>query len=381
MKRIFVVKRIFIYIILMALINYGISGITGEDISLNIPQVVAGSSSCNPIPHGPIQITSDSDFTNANGVIAGTGTTTDPYIIGNWQIKDLSNGYGIKVDNSGGKIAKSFKIQCIQSNFDQIQSSGTGTKFINIINIHSPTTISDIQGNSLDAHEVIGVELDSSSNIILDSLSLNRIGKHAVLLQSSDHIGIFRSKLKADGDGLRAENSHHLTIGSLCNLAKGTDCNEFTYDDEKGIWLQNSHDVLVQYTITSADDSGGIVIDGENSYNVKIVNGTASGNGPICRTNPSTGNREPTGVKIDFIAGIAIINGAHDVYVKGYTIQGDSHYGIMNGGDGIYLNPCRTGPETLPVTPKGGKNLYLDGNCYSTEFGFDPQPTKSCKKG
>jgi hypothetical protein len=341
--------------------------------------IATGSPSCNPIPHGPIQIVSDSDFTQTNGVIAGTGTTIDPYIIGNWQIKNLSNGYGIKVDNSEGKITKSFKMQCIQSNFDQIQSSGT--KLIWIVNIHSPTIISDIQGNSLDAPGVIGVELDNSSNIILDSLSLNRIGKHAVLLQYSDHISIFRSKLKADGDGLRAENSHHLIIGSLCNLYKGTDCNEFTYDDEKGIWLQNSHDVLIQYTITSADDSGGIVVDGKNSYNVSIFNGTASGNGPICRTNPSTGNREPTGVKIDFIAGIAIINGAHDVNIKDYTIQGDAHYGIMNGGDGKYLNPCtRTVENLLPMTPKGGNNLDLNGNCYSTQFGFDPQPTNSCKK-
>lgn len=340
---------------------------------------IAGSASCNPIPHGPIQITNDSDFTTTNGVIAGTGTTIDPYIISNWQIKNLLNGYGIKVDNSKGKITKSFKIQCIQSNFDQIQPSGT--KFIWTVNIHSPTTISEIQGNSLDAHGVIGVELYNSSNIILDSLSLNRIGSHAVLLQHSDHIGIFRSKLKADGDGLRAENSHHLTIGSTCDIAKGTNCNEFTYDDEKGIWLQNSHDVSIQYTITSADDGGGIVVDGNDSYNVTIMNGTASGNGPICRMNPSTGNREPTGPRIDFIAGVAIINGAHDVNVKGYTIQGDGHYGIMNGGDGKYINPCTRKVENLlPMTPKGGSNIDMNGNCYSTEYGFDVPPKNSCKK-
>jgi hypothetical protein len=340
---------------------------------------IVASASCNLIQHGPILIANDSDFTSANGVIAGIGTAIDPYIVGNLQIKNLSNGYGIKVDNSKGKITKSFKIQCIQSNFDQIQPSST--KFIWIVNIHSPTMISNIQGNSLDAHGVIGVELDNSSNIILDSLSLNRIGSHAVLLQHSDHIGIFRSKLKADGDGLRAENSHHLIIGSLCDLTKGTDCNEFTYDDERGIWLKNSHDVSIQYTITSADDGGGIVVDGNDSYNVTITNGTASGNGPICRTNPSTGNREPTGPRIDFISGIAIINGAHDVNVKGYTIQGDAHFGIENGSDGKYLNPCTHTKENLsPITPGGGNNLDLNGNCYSTQFGFDPEPTKICKK-
>lgn len=337
----------------------------------------AATSLCNPIPHEPILITSNSDFNSTNGVVSGTGTVTDPYLISNWQIKSLLNGYAIKVDNSSGGITKYFNIQCIQSNFEQIPL--TGAKFIWIVNVRLPTTISNIQGNSLDAYGVKGVQLDYSSNILLDSLSLNRIGNDAVLLNSSDHISIFRSKLKADGVGFHAVNSHHLTIGSLCNLVKGTDCNAFTYDDKRGIWLNNSHDILIQYTITSADDGGGIIIDGNDSYNVTVLNGIASGNGPICRMNTLTGIREPTGPKTDIISGIAIINGAHDINVKGYTIQGDAHYGIMNGGDGKYLNRCTGVNETLPITPKGGSNLDLNGNCYSTVFGLDPAPIKSCK--
>src|SRR5712691_4461098 len=36
--------------------------------------------------HGPIYIGSDAQFTAANGVRSGTGTTTDPYVISNWFI-------------------------------------------------------------------------------------------------------------------------------------------------------------------------------------------------------------------------------------------------------------------------------------------------------
>ena len=337
-----------------------------------------GRSACNPVPHRNILITSDSDFTLANGVVSGSGTITDPFFISNWQIKDLTPGYAIKVDNSKGLITKFFKIRCIQSNFEQLPSSGA--KFIWLVNVHTPTTVSDVQGNSLDAHGVIGVQLDSSSNITLDSLNLNRIGSDGILLDSSNHINIIRSKSKADGIGLNIMNSNNITIGSPCNLATGTGCNEFTYDDKRGIWINNSHDILAQYTITSADDGGGIVLDGTDSYNITFINGTSSGDGPICRTVKSTGMREPTGQKNDFISGIAIINGAHDINVKGYTTQGDAHYDLMNGGDGNYTNRCTGLKEQIPITPKGGANIDLNGNCYKTEYGFDPEPTKICSK-
>ena len=77
--------------------------------------------------------------------------------------------------------------------------------------------------------------------------------------------------------------------------------------------------------------------------------------------------------KTDIISGIAIINGAHDINVKDYTIQGDAHYDIMNGGDGKYLNRCTGLVENLSITPPGGANLDMNGNCYSTQFGFDPR--------
>ncbi len=338
----------------------------------------AAASLCNPLPHEPILITSDNDFTRANGVVSGSGTATDPYLITNWQIKNLMPGYAIKVDNLDGKITKFFKIGCIQSNFAQVPA--TGARLIWIVNIRTPTIISDVVGNSRDAFGVIGGQLDSSSNISLDRLSLNRIGDHGILLNSSDHINIIHSKLKADGDGVLMQNSHHITIGSPCNIATGNDCNEFTYDDGRGVWINNSHDVLVQYTITSADDSGGIVIDGNESYNVTLINGISAGNGPICRMDPATGIRKPTGLRIDFISGIAIINGAYDISVKNYNIHGNARYDIMNGGDGNYLNRCTGIVEHISKTSPGGANLDLNGNCYGTQYGFSPMPTKNCLK-
>jgi len=50
---------------------------------------------------GPIVILSDADFTTENGVIGGTGTPGDPYLIVGWQIR-VSSGdlYGIRIENT-----------------------------------------------------------------------------------------------------------------------------------------------------------------------------------------------------------------------------------------------------------------------------------------
>lgn len=342
---------------------------------LAVSVIPAVAVTCNPVPHVAVLITKDSDFTAANGVVSGSGTSTDPFLIKNLQINDLSLGFGIKVDNSGGGITKFFNIQCIQSNFATTPS--TGSTYIWIVNIHTATLISDITGNSQDALGVVGVKLISSSSITLDSLSLNRIGSDGLSVDSSDHITILHSKLKADGFGFTLTNSHDITVGSVCNLNSAAgNCNEFTYDDKKGINILNSHDVLVQYTKTDADDGGAILLSGSGTYNVQFMHGTATGNGPICRT--VNGVREQTGVKDDTISGIAIINGAHDITVRDYQIVGNTHFDIMNGGDGKLPDICNGGFINVPPSPPGGANLDLNGNCYGQQFGFNPPPTKNC---
>ncbi|WAM22593.1 MAG: hypothetical protein OI715_00435, partial (plasmid) [Candidatus Methanoperedens sp.] len=79
--------------------------------------------------------------------------------------------------------------------------------------------------------------------------------------------------------------------------------------------------------------------------------------------------REPTGLMIDFISGIAIINGAHHINVENYNIHGNAHYDIMNGGDGNYLNRCTGIVTPISETPPGW-DINLIGNSFKTEFGF-----------
>lgn len=54
--------------------------------TLQVPYVAEAAT----LPHAPISITSDAGFTAANGVVAGTGTPGDPYVISGWQIASAS---------------------------------------------------------------------------------------------------------------------------------------------------------------------------------------------------------------------------------------------------------------------------------------------------
>src|SRR2546426_12273071 len=64
----------------------------------------AQAATCAPVDHGPILISSDGDFTAANGVASGSGTAADPYVFNNLKLNDLTPGYGLKVDNSRGRV-------------------------------------------------------------------------------------------------------------------------------------------------------------------------------------------------------------------------------------------------------------------------------------
>lgn len=337
-----------------------------------LPLAAAGE--CNGAVHGPVLIQSDADFTAANGVVAGQGTPSNPYLIANMAIGDMSLGYALKVDNSAGTITKSFNVSCISSNWKVATPSGGFVVWI--VNVHTATTISMVLSNSGELPNSGGLLLQSSSNIVLNNESFNKMGGDGIRLAGSDRITVIDTKSKAAGEGLHIVDSHDIVVGQTCSVGGGSGCDEFTYDDDHGLFVEDSYNIQVLDTMTTSDDSGGVVLSGSGTYNVLMTGGVASANGPICHSGI------PSGYVSDIITGIAVVNGAHDITVHGYTMQangdgGGGYFDIMDGGKGLYLNPCG-GLVTLPKTPAGGANLDFSGNCYTNEYGFVPVPTPYC---
>ncbi len=338
-----------------------------------LPAASAGE--CNGANHSPVLITSDSGFTAANGVVSGTGTASNPYLIANMAINDMSLGYGLKIDNTAGTITKSFNVTCVSSNWNVGTPSGGFVVWI--VNIHTATTISMVLSNSGELPNSGGLLVQGSSNIVLRNESFNKMGGDGIELLGSDHITVVDSKSKAAGEGLHIVDSHDIVVGQTCSVGGGQGCDEFTYDDDRGLLVQDSYNIQVIDTMTSSDDSGGILLSGSGTYNIVLAGGEATADGDICHSGV------PSGYVSDTITGLAIVNGAHDITVKDYTMQangdgGGGYFDIMNGGKGLYLNPCTGQVITLPVTPAGGGNYAFINVCYRFEFGFNPVPPSSC---
>ncbi len=337
-----------------------------------VPGVSAGE--CNGTAHAPVLVTSDADFTPANGVVSGTGTPSDPYVIANLAIDDMSRGYALKVDDSAGTITKSFDVSCISSNWKVATPSGGYVVWI--VDVHTPTTVSMLLSNSGELPNSGGIRIEGSSHLVLEDESFNKMGGDGIQLIGSDHITVVDSKSKAANNGLFIEDSHDIVVGQTCSVGGGQGCDEFTYDDNHGLLVQDSFNIQVIDTMTSADDSGGILLSGSGTHNVTMTGGEATADGPICHSGT------PSGYVSDTITGVAVVNGAYDITVHGYTMQangdgGGGYFDIMDGGKGLYLNPCG-GLVTFPATPPGGPNLDFSGNCFRYEFGFDPIPVSTC---
>jgi hypothetical protein len=257
-----------------------------------------------------------------------------------------------------------------------------------LLNVQGPATISNVSANG----DGTGVEIDSSSNISLNQVSVNKLLGAGLVINNSSHVTTANGKYKAtaDGesphneDGLYAVNSSFVSIGGVSACPQSTVCNTFDYDSGYGVYLQNTNNVTINNASANADDTGSYMLDGSNTYNVNLTNSTGEGGGPICITVNNT--KVPTGYyDTDLVGGVMLINGAHNNTISGDNFTGMSSlsgYNIASGGNPFYYNVC-TGADITPLQspldgPMGPSNNFSN-NCYSTTdiAGLPPSTCKS----
>jgi hypothetical protein len=337
--------------------------------------------------HSAITITTNADFTNCGCVASGSGTAADPYIIGPWSIASPSggsSGWSVKVDNSHGAITKYFDIFGISSTYND---TSTTDPTIWLVDVTTATTISGTNADPTGGNNLgIGIELDNSSNISIDGVSYNKGNGTGIYLNSSTTVSVNNSKLKATcvlctphtGDGIYAVNSSNLQIGTGADCPNSTPCNDMTYDDGFGIWLVNTHDVVINQASADANDTGGYVLDGKNTYNVTLQNSTSNGTGPICIT--VNGQRVNTGYFSDLQGGVHLINGAHNNTITNDSFTGNAGLSVGSGGNAFYTNICTGNPNQpfSPVeAPMGSGNIFSN-ICYSNTD-IATLPPSTCK--
>jgi hypothetical protein len=331
--------------------------------------------------HAGISITANAGFQSCGCVTSGAGTMSNPYVIGPWAITSPADGSAITIDNSSGSISDVFTISGISGNCND---SNPADPFIHLTDVRTPTTISNVSANA----DGTGVELDGFANITLDGISVNKMVGAGLVIRNSSNVSVSNGKWKAtaDGetphneDGLYVVNSSNLQIGTAADCPTSGACNTFDYDSGWGVYLQNTHNVTIDHASANADDTGGYVLDGTNTYNVILSNSTAEAGGPICTT--INGQRAPTGYHTDLVGGVMLINGAHDNTIESSTFNGTSTtagYSIGDGGNGFYFDPCanQVQPFSPAEAPMGPNNVF-SSICYGTTDA-PGLPTSTCK--
>jgi len=226
--------------------------------------------------HDPILIDGDDGFTNASGVIWGTGSSDDPYVIEGWDIQGPTGTSCIAVQSTSAH----FLIRDCYLHDCGVASGGSGISLLLCSNgrIERCTAVNNDQGI-----EMVGV----TGMVIQDSYcSMNSKG---VNLVSSDHILVMNNTL-ADGNGyglyfghswdnicLRNNLSFNYQYGMLASESDNNtfEDNAFGFNDGPGIRFESSDNNTLVENTCSYNDYG---IDLAESSNNTICNNTFRNN-------------------------------------------------------------------------------------------------------
>lgn len=138
------------------------AGIISLDTAAGTPTAYAA--------HEPIEISSDSGFNASNGVVSGSGTSGNPYIIQGWEIKDAkAESYGIFIT----RTTAHFTITQVH-----ISNTSKGIYFFNVT--HGKVDHSLIDNQSM------GILLYASDSIAILDNNIRDCWKGVVLTTSTN---------------------------------------------------------------------------------------------------------------------------------------------------------------------------------------------------
>ncbi|MCX8173454.1 MAG: right-handed parallel beta-helix repeat-containing protein [Thermoplasmata archaeon] len=260
--------------------------------------------------HTPIYINGNSNFTYENGVVGGSGTSSDPYVIQSWEI-DCSNAHGIWIANT----TLHFVIRNVQIRSENL-SSFYGIYLTNLTNARIENVT--VQ-NTMTGFTVFGV-----TNAVLTTLSasscsygLNFFGVKQSELKNSD----FRNNTNAacvltQSENLQVENLQIRSTGMRLiglNNSLLSGCN-FETGEGYALSVEDCFNLNIQ---SNAFQNCSILLIGEESwaYNTHTITGnTVNGRGVLYVKNQ-------TGQTISGAYGEIILASTTDSTISGITID------------------------------------------------------------
>lgn len=305
---------------------------------------------------GPVSILSNADFTSENGVVGGTGTVDDPYVIAAWEIIVPSGEYyGVHIENVTDQfILRGLVIQ------NATERGGSGIR------------IGFAAGGAIDgcsiSNSMNGIEIMSSTDIAVDNCILYVTGRGIRVVGESEEQ--YRHQIAStnlynnaaiyyyyglDGDTISNLKGGHLTVAGSRNLTISNneivngDGMTFAFVEDSTITLNLAHrtaNVITEHGIHLYESNNNLVL------NNVVKNNRLAG----IQLTLSTGNRiidnfayvNDTGIRVlaseeneisgndiySDVTGISLLGGSSGNLVFGNSVHDDN----QNMAQGISLD-------------------------------------------
>ena len=327
--------------------------------------------------HPPIVIQSDSDFGTCTCVLGGSGTTSDPYVIGPWSINSV-RGDAVFVD--GTNLTKSFVLFNLTIAGNGV-SSARGIVLQNINPSGNRATIrAAVFGAQTSIQSLgVGILVQTSREVTLDGVGANPAGpgiskyagtinknaNGAIDVEQSSHITVTGWQLSANGAdvepdwvtldpsvrywGVRGVRFFGVT-NSLIDHNAANNCTSVSY-----ALFNSSHNTVSNNTADYPFILNFLVTAG-SSYNMLINNegGTADFiglmvadplprtwtlkafgpshdnliQGNIIHTNGPTGEEVHAGIAPAFLGGIMVLNGTYNNQITNNQAWGSTGFDL-----------------------------------------------------
>ncbi len=198
--------------------------------------------------HEPILIEGDSDFTAGNGVVSGTGTESDPYIIEGFFFDGWVPGnnslFGIFIANT----TKYITVQNCRFNYAAFGAS--------LYNAENVVIRENLFENSSNCH----VFLNRSDNNLIQNNEMNGNRLSGIRLAKDNHWNdIMFNKIR--GHGLQGSSGIFLEgMGNNCTRLVGNEVDSYGY----GIRIHHGFNLIIRNNSCHNNSNGGLYLNGTN---------------------------------------------------------------------------------------------------------------------
>lgn len=188
-------------------------------------------------PHSPIFIEGDADFTGENGVVAGSGTGLDPYVIEGWEI-NASSAHGIEIrDTDAHFIIRDVYVHSGGSSWDGLRlslvvngsvrdSMISGNRWGLLLNGGfslfggSPAENVGIANNDVSGNE-FGIEIRRSSDVEIESNNLSSNRQIGITIVEAAGVSVAGNGILGNAGGVAVFDSTEITVANNTFVSGG----------------------------------------------------------------------------------------------------------------------------------------------------------------